>query len=66
LEPIDSSLLSSPVFIFLKKLAVNDFTEMLNGCWLWLQENAVKKGKKEMPQVIFSLACSFVSSFRKQ
>jgi hypothetical protein len=63
LEPIDSSLLSSPVFIFLKKLAVNDFTEMLNGCWLWLQENGVKKGKKEMPQVIFFSCMQFREFF---
>jgi hypothetical protein len=63
LEPIDSSLLSSPVFIFLRKLAVNDFTEMLNGCWLWLQENGVKKGKKEMPQVIFFSCMQFREFF---
>jgi hypothetical protein len=51
------------VFIFLKKLAVNDFTEMLNGCWLWLQENGVKKGKKEMPQVIFFSCMQFREFF---
>jgi hypothetical protein len=36
---------------------------MLNGCWLWWQENGVKEGKEELTsaQVIFSLGCSFVN-----
>ena len=41
-----------------KEIAVSDFSEMLNGGWLW-QENGANNGKEEMLQasaeVIFFL-----------
>jgi hypothetical protein len=53
-----------------KELARNDFSEMLNGCWLCWQENGVIKGMEDMPQasaevIYFSLPCNFVNSYRQ-